>query len=89
MGEGFNALNLNIFASYTYADYTFKEFIDGEEDYSGNRLTGTARHLFNAGIDGNFKSFYGNIQFNFVDKMPMRDNNTVFSSSPAKTIPRF
>ncbi len=77
----FQGLNLNIFASYTFADYTFQEFIDGEDDFSGNHLTGTPRHLFNTGIDATFKSFYGNIQFNFVDKMPMRDDNTIFSDA--------
>ncbi len=77
----FNQLNLNIFGSYTFADYTFKEFIDGDDDYSGNDLTGNPKHLFNAGVDLNFKSFYGNIQYNFVDKMPVNDDNSVYSDS--------
>ena len=77
----FDAFNINIMASYTFADYTFKTFVDGEEDHSGNQLTGTSRHLFNAGFDARFRSFYGNIQYNFVDKMPVNDDNSIFSDA--------
>ena len=74
-----NSAVLNFLVSYTYADYTFKEFIDFDRDFSGNKLTGNPPHLLNIGIDAVVKSFYGNIQYNFVDKMPMRDDNSVFS----------
>ena len=68
-------------ATYTFADYKFKEFVDGDDDFSGNQLTGAPRHLFNAGIEANINSFYGNIQYNFVSSMPMNDSNSAYSDA--------
>ncbi len=68
------------FITYTLADYSFKEFIDGDRNYSGNELTGIPKHLLNAGISFLTKpGIYGNLNYQFVDKMPMRDDNTVYS----------
>ncbi|MFT5383982.1 MAG: iron complex outermembrane receptor protein [Saprospiraceae bacterium] len=84
------ALNYNIhfksnylvpFLNYTYADYTFKEFIDEDEDHSGNQLTGTAPHLLNTGIKWASNKWYGNIIYRFVDAMPMRDDNSIYSEA--------
>jgi iron complex outermembrane recepter protein len=74
---------VNVYAAYTFADYRFDEFIDGESDFSGNKLTGASPHLLNAGIDLNpgSKGLYGNLNFQFVDAMPVRDDNAVFSSA--------
>lgn len=72
-----------IFANYTYAHYRFQTFVDGENDYSGNALTGTPPHLFNAGLDYNpaGQGFYGHLNYGFVDAMPIRDDNTVYSEA--------
>jgi iron complex outermembrane receptor protein len=68
------------FITYTLADYSFKEFLDGDNDYSGNELTGIPRHVLNGGIGFRSRTgFHGNIIYQFVDKMPMRDDNSVFS----------
>ena len=65
--------------SYTF---TVDETIDGEDDYSGNKLTGTAPHIFNAGIDySNKTGIYAHLNYKFVDAMPMRDDNSIFSES--------
>lgn len=69
------------FLRYTYSDYTFKEFIDEETDHSGNALTGTAPHLFTAGVKAFSNTFYGNIVYRFVDAMPMRDDNSIYSDA--------
>jgi iron complex outermembrane receptor protein len=70
------------FLNYTFADYQFKEFIDGEDDYSGNELTGTAPHLLTAGIRvKNETGIYGNINYQFTDAMPLRDDNSIYSES--------
>jgi len=74
--------NLFFFTNYTLADYKFKEFIDGDNNFSGNALTGTPKNTFNAGIDANTRlGFYTNLSFQFVDRMPMLDNNTLFSEA--------
>lgn len=78
---GYNS-PLNVFLTYTYSDYQFDEFVDGENDFSGNDLTGTAPHLLTAGIDYRpAKGFYANLNYQFVDAMPMRDDNSIFSEA--------
>lgn len=73
---------LTSFVSYTYAKYRFEEFLDEENDYSGNALTGTPPHLLNAGIDVHSKiGFYGNLTYRFVDAFPIRDDNSIYSDS--------
>lgn len=74
--------DLFFFTNYTFADYKFKEFIDDGKVFSGNRLTGTPRTTFNAGIDAvTHIGFYANLNFQFIDKMPILDNNTLFSDA--------
>jgi iron complex outermembrane receptor protein len=72
----------NVFATYMYADYLFKEFVDGEDDYSGNELTGTPPHKLNIGLDfsTNF-GVYGTLEYQFVDEMPMNDANSAYSDN--------
>jgi iron complex outermembrane receptor protein len=68
------------FITYTLAQYTFKDFVEAGNDYSGNALTGVPRHVFNAGLEAKIPTgFYGNLNFQFVDKIPMRDDNSIYS----------
>ncbi|PHN03623.1 TonB-dependent receptor family protein [Flavilitoribacter nigricans] len=73
----------SVFANYTYAHYRFQTFVDGENDYSGNELTGTPPHLFNIGLDYNpsGEGFYSHLNYGFVDAMPIRDDNTAYSEA--------
>jgi len=68
------------FATYTFANYKFDDFVDGDNDYSGNELTGFPGHLFNIGIEAATRSgIYGNLSYHFVGSMPMRDDNSIYS----------
>jgi len=72
--------SLNGFISYTLASYHFKEFIEDGNDYSGNQLTGVPGNLLNIGLAFKFPyGLYGNLFYQYVDEMPMRDDNSVFS----------
>ena len=73
----------DLFAGYTFSDYRFEDFVDGEDDYSGNELTGTAPHVLNAGIDlyPEENGFYAHFNARFVDAMPLRDDNSIYSES--------
>lgn len=77
------AWTFNAFVNYAYSDYSFKEFLDGESDFSGNELTGTAPHNASAGIRWRKKvdQWYGNINYQFVDTMPLRDDNSLYSEN--------
>ena len=73
---------LYLWMTYGLADYFFKEFIDEDQDYSGNELTGTPKHKLNWGLDYTHESgLYGNITFLYVSSMPMRDDNSIYSES--------
>ena len=76
------SLNLSTFLNYTLNDFVFKEFIDGDNNFSGNDLTGVPSDILNAGID--FKTgfgLYGNINFQYVGSIPITDSNSLFSDS--------
>lgn len=73
--------------SYTFNHYKFddykKESIAGGEviinDYSGNKITGIAPNILNAGIDMETR-FGGYLMatLNYVDRVPLDDGNTHF-----------
>ena len=64
------------------ADYSFDEFVDGENDFSRNELTGTPPHQFNTWIDLRSPfGAYASLNFEYVDAFPMRDDNSIYSES--------
>lgn len=76
------SFTLGTFVSYSLNDYTFKEFVDDTDNFSGNDLTGVPSDVFNAGIDFNSKiGFYGNINFQYVGSIPMTDSNSLYSDN--------
>lgn len=77
---------LKVQTSYTYHHFRFKDYVKlagGENvDYSGNQLTGTAPHISVTTIDFTTRSgYYLNFTYNFTDKIPLNDANTVFADS--------
>ena len=77
---------LNSFINYTINHFTFKEFIDNTNDFSGNDLTGVPSSVFNAGIDlDTALGLYGNINIQYVGSMPLTDSNSLYSNSYSLT----
>ncbi len=75
-----NKINISLLNATAINDFKFKDFIDDQEDYSGNELTGVPKFTFNSNIDiTTTKGLYGSINYNYVGKMPIRDDNTVYS----------
>ena len=67
-----NALALN--------DFKFKAFVDDMADYSGNDLTGVPNVTFNSMLDiESYIGIYAILNYNHVGKIPIRDDNTVYS----------
>jgi iron complex outermembrane receptor protein len=63
-------------------DFKFKEFVDEEDDYSGNNLTGVPASQWGASFDLEFfNNFYGRLEFLSVGEMPITDANSVYSDS--------
>ncbi len=70
------------FLSYTLNDHVFREFTDAGEDFSGNELTGVPRHRVYAGLRLRGQAgWYWNGSFQYVDRMPLTDSNSLFSDA--------
>ncbi|MBQ4822469.1 TonB-dependent receptor [Aquimarina sp. MMG016] len=78
----FSKSQLNFFTNASIYDYKFKDFVDLDNNFSGNDLTGVPSEVINIGIDLIAeKGFYGNLNFQSVGKIPANDTNTSFSES--------
>ncbi|KZS38498.1 hypothetical protein AWE51_18300 [Aquimarina aggregata] len=76
----FKSSQLNFFINGSIYDYTFKDFIDLDNDFSGNDLTGVPSEVINIGIDLYAdKGFYGNLNLQTVGEIPVNDANSVLS----------
>ncbi len=76
------AARLKFFFNTSIFDHKFDNFIDLDDDFSGNNLTGAPSEVINLGLDfTKEKGIYGNINFQTVGKIPANDANTVFSNS--------
>ncbi len=76
------AHELSSYINLSLYEYTFDEFIDLDNDFSGNDLTGVPSGVINLGMDlTTKKGLYGNINVQTVGKIPANDANTVFSDS--------
>jgi len=60
-------------------DHKFIDFVDGENDFSGNQLTGVPDNKVNGGIHLAFKSFSLNTNFLHIGEMPLNDANQLYS----------
>ncbi len=77
-----NSFSLSNYLSYTLNDYSFKDFIDGINDFSGNKLTGVPSQILSIGVDiDTNQGFWGSINFQYVDEIPITDHNDLFSKS--------
>ena len=73
-----------LYASHHFTKYTFEDFVDGDNDYSGNPLTGVAPHTLQTGIRMYLPfGLKGILFYEYVDQMPMRDDHSVFSDAYA------
>ena len=62
--------------------FKFKDFVDGEADYSGNQLTGVPDKQWNFGLDINTQyGFSLNTSYRTVGRIPMNDSNTKYTDS--------
>jgi iron complex outermembrane receptor protein len=72
------AEKISIEGAYTYGDYRFDEFVDAGNDYSGNRLPGTALHkLYNRLTIAPLKRWEMNLDYHLVTDVLLNDANTV------------
>ena len=76
------SFQLNTFLNYALNDFIFKEFMDEDDDFSGNQLTGVPDQVLNVGLDFSSKfGFLGNINFQHIGSQPITDSNSLFSDA--------
>jgi iron complex outermembrane recepter protein len=69
---------------YTFADHQFDTFVVNGIDVSGNKLSGIAPHSLGLNMDIFITGgVFINSHFRFMDRRPLRDDNTVFDDSYA------
>ncbi|MDX5419365.1 MAG: TonB-dependent receptor [Hymenobacteraceae bacterium] len=73
---------LKVWGSYTYSYFRFRDYRKDDAELSGNKLTGVAPHTLTAGLDlTTISGLYLNLTTNYVDEIPLTDENTVFSEA--------
>lgn len=83
MSLGLNG-TLNKFLSYRLTtdlavqDYKFKDFVDGDDDYSGNPLTGTPKHIWRSQLALNIsQGFEVGMGHYTLGSQTLRDDNSI------------
>lgn len=77
--------NFNVWLSYSLNDYKFKDYIQEingiANDYSGKMVTGVSPNVASMGFDFHpIKQLYANITLNYVDHIPLLDDNSFFAT---------
>src|SRR5690606_38855978 len=71
---------LKVWTSQTYNHFRFSEYVNDDENYSGNKLTGVPPTVALLGIDLNTRlGAYMNITGNYVDHIPLNDANDAYA----------
>jgi iron complex outermembrane receptor protein len=66
----------------TFNDFKFQKFVELNQDFSGNQLTGVPKFILSSQL--NFESdlgFYAFFSYNFVGEIPIRDDNSIYSNA--------
>ncbi|MBF0694957.1 MAG: TonB-dependent receptor [Flavobacterium sp.] len=74
-------LNLLVYVGAAIGKFEFVEFVDGDNDFSGNDLTGFPSQTLNAQIQLRYNKLYVSADFRSVDGYPINDANTVSTDS--------
>ena len=73
---------LSTYFSAAVNRFTFKDFVDNNNNYSGNKLTGVPAAQWNLGLDATTQSgFRLNTSFSKVGKIPMNDQNSKYTQA--------
>jgi iron complex outermembrane receptor protein len=70
------------FISYTLNNHSFVTFVDEDNNYSGNPLTGVPKHRLNSGLQAQLNNrFYWYTTHQYVGEIPLTDANSLYSSA--------
>jgi iron complex outermembrane receptor protein len=75
-------LNFKLYSSLALYDFRFDEFVDGEDDFSGNRIPAVPEYDLNLGGDLGWNNTLNlGFDWQFVDEMSLNDANSLFSEA--------
>lgn len=75
-------LYMNAYVNADINKHKFIDFVDGEDDFSGNDLTGIPKEKITAGISLNHDAgFDASVSFRHIGSQPITDANTLYSDS--------
>lgn len=75
-------LYISPYITYTFSDHSFIDFVDGDNDFSGNPLTGVPKHRISSGVDViHNQGLRFNLTHQFVDNIPLTDANSLESDA--------
>lgn len=81
-----SGLRINPFFSAAINDFKFKDFVDFDEDFSGNTLTGVPNYQWSIGVDVFLEiGLTFHIALRNVGEIPLNDANTLFSEAYSVT----
>lgn len=66
----------------TFNDFKFQKFVELNQDFSGNQLTGVPKFIYSSQL--NFESnlgLYAFFSYNYVGEIPIRDDNSIYSNA--------
>ena len=69
------------FINAEFTNHKFIDFVDGDNNFSGNQLTGVPDKKLNGGFNLGIKGFMLNVNFLHIGEMPLNDSNTLYSQS--------
>lgn len=71
---------LSAFANGSLQHFRFRQFIDGDQDYTGNALTGVPQQQASAGLLYTSENGpFANLTFRYTGKMPLNDSNAEYN----------
>lgn len=74
-----NGFLLSPYINAEITDNRFIDFVDGDTDYSGNKLTGVPDTKVNGGLQLGYKNFNLNTNFLHVGDIPLNDANSLYA----------
>jgi iron complex outermembrane receptor protein len=74
--------DLSLQTNYSWNKFRFDDYRIGDNDFSGNWLTGNPRHTCSGVIDAGFAGNIGlYVQYYYASSIPLNDANTVFDDA--------
>jgi iron complex outermembrane receptor protein len=75
-----HAVGISLYGAYTFYRFTYQDFQQGDEDFSGNDIPGAAPNVVNLEVSLALRNGLTlDLFHHFTDAIPLNDENTVFA----------